>query len=212
MIDVMNNVFSYDYIAQSLALFAIRCTSEVQWSSKHKDSPGRLASLLQGVCVGAWILNNMYFKALASTSIYFILDCLLNISLGKGSGVTHAHHLLGLALCTYSIVTSSFLDNGIQGQITRALIQMETTNISVQGALLMYHEYNYVHLMIPAALHFFVVRILVLGYHVHPMNSSVWKVVTSKFMIGLWSTTLLMWIIQMFWFIIWIQHIVKKLS
>jgi len=205
-------IFSHDFVLQSLALFAFRCVSEVQWTSKHKEAPGRLASLLQGGCVGVWIAHNQYFSALASTSLYFIWDCFLNVCLGKGSYVTLMHHGVGLALCVYSIITSSFLDPGIQGQITRALIGMETTNLSVQAAFLAYHEFNYSYLMIPAALHFFVIRILVLGYHVHPFNTSVWKVIGTPFMNGLWAFTLIMWVIQMFWLALWVQRMIKKIN
>jgi hypothetical protein len=202
----------YDFVLQSLGLFAFRCVSEVQWISKHNESPGRLASLLQGACVGAWIAHNQYFSAIASTSLYFVWDFLLNMGLGKGSNVTLIHHGTGLALCAYSLITSSFLDPGIQGQITRALIGMETTNLSVQAAFLLYHEFNYSYFMIPAALHFLVMRILVLGYYVHPLNTHVWKVVNTPFMRGLWCTTLIMWIIQIFWLVLWIQRVVKKLN
>jgi hypothetical protein len=152
----------------------------------------------------------MFASAISSTLAYFVWDFALNILVGKGQLVTQLHHLIGIALCVYSLHTGSYLDPEIQGQITRALIQMESTNISFQAAFLVYHEYKYPHLMIPALLHFFIVRVLVLGYYVHPFNSDVHKVVDSRFMSGLWGITLAMWILQISWFLLWTSRIIQK--
>jgi hypothetical protein len=204
-------MLQHDFAIQSLALFTLRCFTEMQWNSKRPEAPGRLASMIQGLCVGAWIVNNNYASAISSTLAYFVWDFALNIILGKGQSVTQFHHLIGFALCYYSLHTESYLDPGIVGQITHALIQMESTNISFQAAFLFYHEYKYPHLMIPALLHFFIIRVVVLGYYVHPLNLDVHKVVDSRFMSGLWGITLAMWILQISWFLLWASKIIQTL-
>ncbi len=193
-----------------MALITFRFFTELQWDTKHKETPGKIASLFQGLCVGLWIMNDMYYSAIASTFLYFIWDYAINVSLGKDKLETQIHHLIGMALCFYSLDTSSYLKSNIEGDITRTLILMETTNISFQAAFVLYNEFGYTHMMIPAMIHFFVVRVLCLGHFINPLNPDLVVIINSRFMAALWAITFTMWMLQVAWISLWVKHTSKK--
>jgi hypothetical protein len=121
---------------------------------------------------------------------------------------------VGAALCAYAVNTQSFLKDGPPGDITRSLIFMETTNISFQASFVLYHELNYTAFMIPAILHFFVVRVLVLGHYIHPFEypGGTWGWIQQQGKLSYIipaTLSLLMWVLQIGWCVLWLWKLAK---
>jgi hypothetical protein len=203
MLTMMPNFFY-----PTVLLVFVRPALEFALETKKSCTPGRIVSFLQGVLCATFLAQKDYESAIASTVIYFISD----MSFNKGFGKTEPwpmviHHICGTLICLYSLHTQSWKEsNEVESYVTRSLILMETTNISFQTSMVFYNEFEYVYIMVPAMLHFFVVRVLCLGYYVHPLNQTTMDYVvkgdaTVKFQYFLAFT---LWAMQMFWFLIWV--------
>lgn len=200
-------------IYQSLALTLLRPLCEAVLVCKHPQTPGRIVSLLQGLCVSYWIAHNDYFSAIASTLVYFVVDYMYNFMYGSSNSLPmHIHHWAGAALCYFSVHTHSWDRPDVGGELTRSLILMETTNVSFHSAFMLFHEFDYAVLMVPALLHFFVVRVLRLGVFINPFNKEAWEVLFFKtygnaFLLLL---CLSLWALQIAWCAMWTWRLLQE--
>jgi hypothetical protein len=199
-------------IYQSILLTLLRPFFEFSLTCKHPQTPGRIVSLVQGLCVSYWIAQNDYASAIGSTLVYFFVDYIFNYFFDTGNSLPmHLHHWVGGMLCYFAVQTQSWDRMDVGGELTRTLILMETTNVSFHTAFLVYNEYNQSVLMIPALLHFFVVRILRLGLPISPFNYDTWGVVFMKSNenAALLLLCLCLWALQIAWCSLWCYRILQ---
>jgi hypothetical protein len=197
----------------SMALVLARPLFEFILPRQKDCTPSRIVSLLQGALCAALLTVNDYESAIASTVIYFFADLGFNWAFGKVERLPMViHHVCGALICMYSLHTHSW-HKKVEGDITRSLILMETTNISFQTSMILYNEFGHVPAMVPAMLHFLVVRVLCLGYSVNPFNMTIIRYVmetsTLKFY---YFIALSLWAMQVFWFVTWVCKVVIKLG
>lgn len=199
-------------IYQSLALTLLRPLLELTLPRKHVQTPGRCVSLIQGLCVSYWIAYNDYCFAISSTLVYFIVDYAFNFAFNTGNTLPmHIHHWVGAALCYFAVHTQSWDRLDLGGDLTRSLILMETTNVSFHTAFLLYHEFNDSVLMIPALLHFYVVRVMRLGLYINPFNHEAWGILFFKNSINaaMLLFCLCLWALQIVWCITWCWRLLQ---
>jgi hypothetical protein len=200
-------------IYQSLAITLLRPLFELTLVVKHPQTPGRIVSLLQGLCVLYWIGQNDYSSAIASTLVYFIVDYIFNFVYCTSNNLPmHIHHWVGGALCYFAVHTQSWERTDVGGELTRSLILMETTNVSFHTAFLLYHGYQYAALMVPALIHFYVVRVLRLGLFINPFNEEAWGVLFFKSHANavLLMLCLCLWVMQIAWFLLWSWRLIQS--
>ncbi len=200
----------------SMFLVLARPILEFTIIRKKDCTPSRLVSYLQGALCATLLAYDDYQSAVASTFIYFVADLGFNWAFGKIERVPMIlHHVFGALICLYSLHTHSWHPSKVvESDVTRSLILMETTNISFQACMILYNEFGYIPTMVPAIIHFFVVRVLRLGYYVNPLNATTLQYVlegnsTIKFQYFL---ALSLWVMQVFWFVTWVCKVVVKLG
>ena len=192
----------------SMFLVLARPILEITLVRKKDCTPSRIVSLLQGALCAVLLAHKDYESAIASTVIYFMADTGFNWAFGKIERLPMVlHHMFGLLICLYSVHTQSWKEsNQVESNVTRSLILMETTNISFQISMILYHEFDYTATMVPAMLHFLVVRVLRLGYYVSPTNATTLDYVLkgSATVKAQYFLAMSLWVMQMFWLLTWV--------
>lgn len=93
------------------------------------QTPSRVAALVHGVLCSAALLEGDWLEAVRSTGLFFGMDLALSLGFRQRLGWdTVMHHVLGLALCLFSVLTRSFHETHMGSDLTRTLILFETCN------------------------------------------------------------------------------------
>lgn len=112
-------------------IVSVRCACELGLRPVVRDlqTPSRVASLVHGVlsCLQLWEGN--WAEAISSAGTFFALDLLMTLWIQRSMHFEMVlHHVLGGALCFYSVLTDSAMTENVGRDLTRALILVELTN------------------------------------------------------------------------------------
>lgn len=137
----------------------------------HRATPGRLVSLLHGIFCSMLLFGGAPAgteMAVKLSAAYFVKDFVCN-AVFNPSDVWRVdsvlHHTVGFFLCAGSALYKTYDTSHPGFAITRALVAMETTNVTFQAILVLKNEnIAYPRIMdVLAVLHWATLRILNLG-------------------------------------------------
>ena len=172
------------------------------------QTPSRLAGLVHGVLCSVELAEGNWSNAVQSTGLFFALDALLTLAYRRGlAWDTAFHHVLGMALCLFSVLTQSFDAGHFGCDVTRALILMEVSN-PLLHLLVTLRKEGLQAKVPPLALQvmqgvflmqFAGIRIGLLGHALYNVSGVLAS--ATQFEMGMVWISLSMWTLQWMWFI-----------
>lgn len=169
------------------------------------QTPSRLAALLHGVLCSVALWEGQWMEAVQSTGLFFLLDAIMS---GKRlTWDTGFHHVLGVALCLFSVLTRSFEETHFGSELTRALILMEVSNPLLHLLVTLRKEKLEYKMPLMALqimqgvflLQFSGLRIGLLGRALYNMTLVLDK--ASEFELSMYWISFGMWILQWMWLV-----------
>jgi hypothetical protein len=198
------------FLYESLGVLFLRGILEAGLPFKHPSTPGRIVSAIHSASCAWWISANDWNSAIASTFLYFVSDGIMHAANANPNKIMIVHHILGAVLCFAAVHFQLWEGYIPAADITKSLIMMETTSLSVQAAFLAFQEFDFEDLMTPALLHFIVIRVICVG---HPIIKHFQTVRDSQslFYYNLYAISCFLWLQQIFWAAMWTWRLLKRL-
>jgi hypothetical protein len=192
-------------IAHALANCFVRPLAEKAFNG-DKGTPGRIASILQGLTCTILIFNKQWKEAIGTTLIFFIMDLIFD-ELYKLPRIIEMklHHIFGILCCSASLYYKTYDPKEIACNLTRALIILEVCNPLLHVLVTLKKE-NQLHRFsskcqnvwkIILALQFFLIRVLLLGA---AFIQFVYFYDWSRYQSFLIFIAGALWVLQLYWF------------
>ena len=138
-----------------------------------KSTPGRIASILQGLTCTIMIMQRQWKEAISVTLAFFLLDLIFEEIYRLPRHLEmKIHHVIGAILCAASLYYRTYELKEVGSGLTYALIALEACN-PLLHALIIFKKEKQLHrfstnlkkiLKFTLIAQFFIIRVLWLGY------------------------------------------------
>ena len=185
----------------------VRVLAEKAFKHGDKNTPGRIAAILQGITCTILIFNRQWKEAIQTTLWFFVMDLIFE-EIYKIPRMIEMklHHIFGIMLCSASMYYKTYEPKEIGYKLTKALIALEVCNpllhvlvtLKKENQLYRFSERFQRLCKYVLGIQFLSVRVLYLGYaFINFVYNYNWTHYQSFLVVVAGS----LWVMQIYWFI-----------